>query len=66
VTNKNILDELGGLPAIKIHCSVLADHAIKSAIYDYAKKNGKTYEGLKGFDPDTDEEDAEHGCGIER
>ena len=43
ITNKQIIDELGGLPAVKIHCSVLADHAIKSAIYDYAQKNGKTY-----------------------
>ena len=43
VTNNEIIDELGGLPAVKIHCSVLADHAIKCAIYDYAQKNGKTY-----------------------
>ena len=34
ITNKQIIDELGGLPAVKVHCSVLADHAIKSAIYD--------------------------------
>lgn len=65
VTNKDVLDELGGLPAIKIHCSVLADHAIKSAIYDYAEKNGKTYKGLEGFDPHADEEDTHHGCDIE-
>ena len=61
ITNKQIIDELGGLPAVKVHCSVLADHAIKSAIYDYAKKNGKTYAGLEGFDPDADDAD-EHGC----
>ena len=29
---------------------------IKSAIYDYANKNGKTYEGLKGFDPNAEED----------
>ena len=46
VSNKKIVEELGGLPAIKIHCSVLAEHAIKNAIYDYAEKNGKTYKGL--------------------
>ena len=57
LTNKQIVDELGGLPAVKIHCSVLADHAIKSAIYDYAQKNGKTYKGLEGFDPDADDDD---------
>jgi nitrogen fixation NifU-like protein len=55
ITNKDVVDELGGLPAVKIHCSVLASHAIKSAIYDYAKKHGKTYKGLEGFDPDADE-----------
>ncbi|MCL1810171.1 MAG: iron-sulfur cluster assembly scaffold protein [Clostridiales bacterium] len=55
ITNKTIVDELGGLPAVKIHCSVLADHAIKSAIYDYAQKTGKHYAGLEGFDPNSDE-----------
>ena len=57
ITNKQIVDELGGLPPAKVHCSVLADHAIKLAIYDYAQKNGKTYAGLEGFDPDAEEED---------
>lgn len=57
ITNKQIVDELGGLPPVKIHCSVLADHAIKSAIYDYEQKNGKEYAGLEGFDPNADEED---------
>ncbi|MGI6748819.1 MAG: Fe-S cluster assembly scaffold protein NifU [Anaerovoracaceae bacterium] len=53
LTNKNFVDELGGLPGPKIHCSVLAEQAIKSAIYDYAKKNGLDLEGLKDFDPDS-------------
>ena len=57
ISNKQIINELGGLPPAKVHCSVLADHAIKAAIYDYATKNGKTYAGLEGFDPDADEED---------
>ena len=60
ISNKQIIEELGGLPAVKVHCSVLADHAIKSAIYDYAQKNGKTYAGLEGFDPDADEDEHEH------
>ena len=59
LTNTQIIDELGGLPAVKVHCSVLADHAIKSAIYDYAQKNGKVYKGLEGFDPNEDDEDDE-------
>ncbi|MCI7327593.1 Fe-S cluster assembly scaffold protein NifU [Hornefia butyriciproducens] len=57
ITNKTIIDELGGLPPVKVHCSVLADHAIKSAIYDYAQKNGKHYKGLEGFDPNADDDD---------
>lgn len=56
LSNKKIVDELGGLPAVKIHCSVLAEHAIKSAIYDYAQKTGKTYAGLEGFDPNAEED----------
>jgi nitrogen fixation NifU-like protein len=63
VTNKQIVEELGGLPAVKLHCSVLADHAIKCAIYDYAQKHGKTYKGLEGFDPNADDDDENpEGC----
>ena len=40
VTNKKVVETLGGLPAQKIHCSVLAEEAIKKAIEDYrSKKN---------------------------
>ncbi|MBQ7339739.1 MAG: Fe-S cluster assembly scaffold protein NifU [Clostridia bacterium] len=40
VTNKQVIETLGGLPSQKIHCSVLAEEAIKKAIEDYhAKKN---------------------------
>ena len=60
ISNKQIINELGGLPPAKVHCSVLADHAIKAAIYDYAVRNGKTYAGLEGFDPNADEEDHPH------
>lgn len=56
LSNKKIVEELGGLPPAKIHCSVLAEHAIKSAIYDYAMKYGKTYAGLEGFDPNAEED----------
>ncbi len=50
-TNKSFIDELGGLPAPKVHCSVLAEEAVKNAIYNYAQKNGLELEGLKGYDP---------------
>ena len=40
VTNKKVVETLGGLPAQKLHCSVLAEEAIKKAIEDYySKKN---------------------------
>lgn len=40
ITNKAVVDELGGLPPVRMHCSVLAEEAIKLAIEDYlAKKN---------------------------
>ncbi|MBP5686416.1 MAG: Fe-S cluster assembly scaffold protein NifU [Clostridia bacterium] len=38
VTNKKVIETLGGLPAQKIHCSVLAEEAIKKAIDDYRAK----------------------------
>jgi nitrogen fixation NifU-like protein len=60
ITNKDVVDELGGLPVVKIHCSVLAEQAFKMAIYDYAKKNEKTYKGLEGFDPDDLDDDHHH------
>ena len=42
VTNKAVVEALGGLPAVKMHCSVLAEEAIKMAIEDYiSKRDGK-------------------------
>ena len=38
VTNKSVIEKLGGLPPQKIHCSVLAEEAIKAAIEDYRSK----------------------------
>lgn len=43
IRNKDIADELG-LPPVKIHCSVLAEDAIKAAIADVRKKQGDTEE----------------------
>lgn len=39
ITNKAVMEALDGLPAQKIHCSVLAEEAIKAAIEDYMSKN---------------------------
>ncbi len=41
ISNKAVAEALGGLPPIKMHCSVLAESALKSAIDDYLKKQGK-------------------------
>ena len=37
LTNKDVVQQLGGLPSVKVHCSVLAEDALKVAIYNYAK-----------------------------
>ena len=39
ITNRHVADALDGLPPVKIHCSVMAEEAVKSALDDYAKKN---------------------------
>lgn len=41
LTKQQVVDELGELPPVKIHCSVLAIDALQEAIYDYLKKNKK-------------------------
>ncbi len=38
LTNKEVVDALGGLPKMKVHCSVLAEEAVKAAIADYRDK----------------------------
>lgn len=40
LTNKAVVEALDGLPAVKIHCSVLAEQAIKSALSDYYRRQG--------------------------
>ena len=44
LTNKAVVEALEGLPAVKIHCSVLAEEAVKAAVADYYKKNGIEYD----------------------
>ena len=44
LTNKAVMEALGGLPAHKLHCSVLAEEAIKAALQDYYEKNGIEYD----------------------
>ena len=40
ISNKAVVEALGGLPPVKMHCSVLAEQALRSAIEDYRKKQG--------------------------
>ncbi|MDY3791979.1 Fe-S cluster assembly scaffold protein NifU [Huintestinicola sp.] len=48
LTNKAVVEALDGLPASKIHCSVLAEQALKSAIADYYKRQGVDPEPIVG------------------
>ena len=44
LTNKAVVEALEGLPPVKLHCSVLAEEAVRAAILDYLKKNGREEE----------------------
>ncbi|MBQ7203475.1 MAG: Fe-S cluster assembly scaffold protein NifU [Eubacterium sp.] len=44
LTNKAVVEALDGLPPVKVHCSVLAEEAIKAAVKDYYDKNGIEYD----------------------
>ncbi len=44
LSNKAVAEALDGLPAHKMHCSVLAEEAIKAAVKDYYDKNGISYD----------------------
>ena len=58
VTNKQVVDALGGLPAYKLHCSVLAEESIKAAVKNYYNRNNIPYDHSKF--PDC--EHCEGGC----
>ena len=52
LTNKAVVEALDGLPAHKVHCSVLAEEAVKAAVKDYYDKNGIEYDETKFCDGD--------------
>ena len=62
LSNKAVAEALDGLPPVKMHCSVLAEQAVKSALLDYSKKNNVHIKGLEDFVPENDDF---HGCKIE-
>ena len=53
ITNKMVMESLGGLPPVKVHCSVLAEEALHAAIQDYRERLEK------GEPPRTEETDEE-------
>ena len=62
LTNKAVVEALDGLPAHKMHCSVLAEEAIKKALKDYFDRNGIAYDADQFVETDHDELHAQvHG-----
>ncbi len=59
LTNKAVVEALDGLPPVKIHCSVLAEEAIKTALADYYKRQGVDPTPIVG---DLNHHDCEHCC----
>ncbi len=57
LTNKAVMEALDGLPPVKVHCSVLAEQAIKSALWNYYEKQGINPEPIVGKIAECD-----HGC----
>ena len=62
LSNKAVVEALDGLPTHKIHCSVLAEQAVRAAVKDYYDRKGIAYD--PGLFPE--EEEMEHGesCGL--
>ncbi|NTU89580.1 MAG: iron-sulfur cluster assembly scaffold protein, partial [Actinobacteria bacterium] len=66
ITNKAVMEALDGLPATKVHCSLLAEEAIHAALWDYAQKNGIEIEGLEKPKADvSDHETSDHDTAEE-
>ena len=60
LTNKAVAEGVDGLPAHKMHCSVLAEEALKKALQDYYDKNGIAYDASQFPDEDHDPHEHEH------
>lgn len=55
LTNKAVMEALDGLPPVKVHCSVLAEQAIKSAVADYYRRQGIDPTPIVGEIPECEE-----------
>ena len=65
LTNKAVMEALDGLPPVKVHCSVLAEEAIRSALIDYYKRQGIDPEPIVGCSGECSECHHDHGHGEE-
>ncbi len=64
LTNKAVMEALDGLPPVKVHCSVLAEQAIKSALWNYYEKQGVNPEPIIGKLSKCDAHDGECACSL--
>lgn len=60
LTNQAVVEALDGLPAHKLHCSVLAEEAVKAAVKDYYDKNNIPYDATQFCDHDCESCSLEH------
>ena len=64
LTNKAVVEALDGLPPIKVHCSVLAEQAVKAALSDYYRRNGVDPEPIVGKLEEDCHACSEGGCSV--
>ena len=63
LTNKAVMEALDGLPPVKVHCSVLAEEAIKAALSDYYERKGIDPKVIIGAPSTSEDEREEPTCG---
>ena len=60
ISNRTVTEALGGLPPVKMHCSVLAEQALRSAIEDFYKRQGINKKLTLSLSQDREHEEANH------
>ena len=64
LTNRAVMEALDGLPPVKVHCSVLAEQAIKAALSDYYRRRGVDPEPIVGVIQECDHSSDSCGCAL--